>query len=369
MSAIIRLTLGNFRSYDEKRLDAGADNVALIGPNGAGKTNILESLSLFAAGRGLRSAALGDMQNFSSAAPWGVAAQLQSDANLHDLATGLDQSGTREKRLYKIDGTIMRSQECFADYLSILWLTPQMDKLWLEDKSQRRRFLDKLIAQFDPAHLGRIARYEQAMRERMKLLQTRGHPPRVDQSWILSLEKIMVESGTAIAAHRIDMIDRLNAESALHHNKEFPPFRAALDGAVEAWLGRHSALGTEDLFLQTLHNNRSDDAASGQTAAGPHRTDFLMQDAARQMPAAFCSTGEQKALLISLILAHAALIRAERGGAPIMLLDEITTHLDNIRREALMLRLVDLQSQFWLTSVDAGSALEKYCAIHFLTRN
>ena len=362
MPSIQRLTLHNFRNYADQRFDIGTGNIALIGRNGAGKTNILEALSLFAPGRGLRSAALADMQKFGASTAWGIAVQLQSGLNIHDLSTGLDTSKEKEKRLYKIDGTVMRSQESFTDYLSLLWLTPQMDKLWLEDKSQRRRFLDKLISQFDPAHLGRITRYEQAMRERMKLLQTRH-----DAAWVLSLEKIMVESGTAIAAHRLDLIERLNSESALHNDKSFPRFRAEIDGAIEMSLNTESALVAEDQFFERLQQNRNGDALSGQTAIGTHRSDFLIYDAARNIPAGFCSTGEQKALLISLILAHAALIRNVRNMAPIMLLDEITTHLDEARREALLMRLTELQSQFWISSAESDPVIDRFCSVVPLT--
>ena len=362
--SIKRLTLHNFRNYDERRLDVGDANVALIGENGAGKTNILEALSLFAPGRGLRGAGLSDMQKFGADSNWAAAIQLQDQSGLHDLATGLDASGAREKRIYKINGSIARSQEIFTEHLSLLWLTPQMDKLWLEDKSQRRRFLDKLIAQFDPAHLGRITRYEQTMRERMKLLSQ----GRYDPLWVGALEKIMVESGTAIAAHRIDLIERLNAQSEQNAVPSFPRFRVGIDGMIENNLTTKSALAAEDEFTAALIANRSDDAASCQTAVGTHRSDFLIFDAARGYPATLCSTGEQKALLISLILAHAALIANERGMPPILLFDELTAHLDPGRRRLLLDYLKATRMQFWLTGTEPDPVIAQHCAVIPLSR-
>ena len=347
MAFISRLTLHNFRNYADRRFDLGAEPVAVIGANGSGKTNILEALSLYAPGRGLRSAALADMQNMHANGAWAIAASLQKDGLAHDIATGLDPSSEKEKRIARIDGDTRRSANIFLDYVSVVWLTPQMDKLWLEDKSARRKFLDRLTSTFDPAHLTRISRYETALRERLKLMQE----PRYDESWVLSLERIIAETGVAIAAHRIDLVQRLNAQDKV---TEFPHVIVHIDGWLENLMERHSALEIEDLFLAQLLQDRARDALIQQTTSGPHRSDFLASYHKDQtlFPAALCSTGEQKALLISLILSHSALIQSVRGAAPLLLLDEILLHLDAKRQNALLDHLTALRSQFWVTQTN-----------------
>lgn len=352
--SVSKLTLHNFRNYTDRRFEFAATPVAIIGVNGSGKTNILEALSLLSPGRGLRSAKLTEMQKQGTESAWAVAASLFTGGQQHDLSTGLDPAPEKEKRIVRIDGETRRSANGFSDYLALLWLTPQMDKLWLEDKSQRRKFLDRLTATFDPAHQGRITRYDNALRERMKLLQM----PHYDAAWVLSLEKIIAETGVAIAAHRIDLIERLNAQN---HDTSFPHVRVAVDGLVEKFLVGKSALDAEELFLSQLQSDRARDAALQQTSSGPHRSDFLAyfinHSQGAEFPAALCSTGEQKALLISLTLSHAQLIRQERGTAPVLLLDEVLLHLDGNRQTELLNCLFAMQSQFFVTQTELSSVI------------
>ena len=350
---VCRLVLTDFRNYRSARLDLDAGSVVLTGPNGAGKTNLLEAISFLSPGRGLRNARLGEIDRRDDAAgPWAVAATVETRRASLRIGTGRE-SAEDERRVVRIDGEPVRGQAALAECLGVLWLTPQMDRLFLEGPGGRRRFLDRLVLGLDPAHAGRVARYEQALRERSRLLRPIAQGAPSDPAWLTALEEVMAEQGVAVAAARreaVECLDRACAEAA----GPFPRARLTLDGTVEAWLAEMPALAAEEKFKAGLAANRAPDAASGGAALGPHRSDLGVTHAEKGVPAGQASTGEQKALLISIVLAQAALQREIRGDPPILLLDEVAAHLDAGRRDALFERLAGLESQTWLTGTDAA---------------
>lgn len=364
MSFLETLRLRNFRSYSEASLTGLASNfVILTGSNGAGKTNILEALSYLTPGRGLRQAHLNDLQNRELRVPWGIHAVVEAGFGPVDIHMNPDP--VKSKRIIKIQGEQVKSQSILADYLSCLWLTPQMDRLFIDASSARRRFLDRMVFAFDPGHAGRITRYDHALSQRAHVLQDTQLPSpsfpspsapssfsTATLSWLDSLESQMAQSAVAITAARLDFIDRLQKVCARRPSTHFPIARLAVSGEVEDLLLTHSAVKTEQIFKEKLAHFRTQDAAKGGAHVGPHRSDFLVSYEAKSMPAHECSTGEQKALLIALILAHADLIRAERGSAPILLLDEVAAHLDPTRRAALYDMLEHLKAQVWMTGTE-----------------
>ena len=353
--AIGRLTLTNFRCYAFQRIDSDGRSVVLTGPNGAGKTNVLEALSFLAPGRGLRRAKAEELtRGGNGQASWGVAAKINTPEGEVEIGTGRDpeaQRSGREKRLVRIDGQLARGQVELAEHMSAVWLTPQMDRLFLEGASARRRFLDRLIYGFDPAHAGRVGAWEKAARQRNKLL---GDGNR-DASWLGALEGTMAEKGVAVAAARLDMAARLDA-ACQRAEGPFPRAKVAISGTVEGWLAEgRPALEAEERLLGILAGSREEDARSGSASDGPNRTDMAVTHVAKDMPAGLCSTGEQKALLIAIVLADARLRAAERGAAPVLLLDEVAAHLDEERREALFHEIEVLGGQAWLTGTDEAA--------------
>lgn len=359
MSYLSALKLTNFRCYDSTHLGSLASGlVVLYGANGAGKTNVLEAVSMLSPGRGLRGVKIHAMQKNDAGAPWAVAADVQTDVGIVKIGSGLDP--VKDKRTVRINGETAKAQTALSDFLSVIWLTPQMDGLFIEGASERRRFLDRLIFAFDPGHSGRVTRYENAMRQRSKLLQGDETP---DPAWLDSLEAQMAETGIALAAARLDFMERLQAACDTADDTYFPRARLRADGTVEVLLSKSPAVEVEDMLRYQLKESRGQDARTGGAASGPHKSDLQVTYAAKDMPAAHCSTGEQKALLIGLILAHAQLIKAERGAPPILLLDEVAAHLDESRRAALYDLLSTLGGQVWMTGTDktlfsavAGSA-------------
>ena len=358
--AVRRLTLTDFRCYKHQRLEVDARPVVLTGPNGAGKTNLLEGLSFLVPGRGLRRAKLADVIRRnpetddaprSSLRPWGVAATVMTPQGDVDIGTGFQAGppGGRDKRIVRIDGEEAKTQAVLAEHVSAQWLTPLMDRLFLEGAGSRRRFLDRLVFDSDPAHLGRIKAYEHAMRERTRLLS--GSKP--DGDWLAALEDTMAARGVAVAAARLDLVRRLGVPLA-EHADAFPRAAVEVSGDVEGWLAEGPALAAEDRFRDALKRARGRDAKDGRTALGPHRSDLQVQHLENGRPAAICSTGEQKALLVALVLGTARMRAYEQGTAPLLLLDEVTAHLDDIRRDALYDEISALGSQVWLTGTDAG---------------
>ena len=353
MSFVSQLSLQNFRNYDEARFEnIQSGFVILHGANGAGKTNILEAISLLSPGRGIRSARVQDIQNSEKPSPWGLSSRIATDGGDVKIGTGLDVQTSR--RTIRINGAPAKSQTALSDYVACVWLTPQMDRLFMESVGTRRRFLDRMVFTFDPGHSGRVARYENAMRQRAKLLEEGNSDPK----WLSGIEAQMAETGIAISAARIDFIERLqNAIDKGEQNEEqfFPKARIHLKGTVEELLNNTPAVEAEKLLKYQLEESRNHDRQNIGTATGPHKTDMQVYFASRNMLAGQCSTGEQKALLIGLILAQARMMAAERGFVPILLLDEIAAHLDEERRGALFERLQALNSQVWMTGTDTKS--------------
>jgi len=348
-----RLTLTDFRCYAHQRLDADERCVVLTGPNGAGKTNILEAISYLAPGRGMRRARFGDVVRRDSDRGWAVAATVDgTPGGSVEIGTGTmspdpTASAPLERRQVRIDGETMRGPAALAESIAMAWITPQMDRLFQEDGTSRRRFLDRLVYGVDPRHATRVSAYERAMRDRARLLKS---GQRADE-WVLALENTMAEYGVAIAAARREAVAGLSSvlEAAIG------PFPAALvdvDGVVEAMLDDMAALDAEQAFREALTESRGRDAETGGAAIGPHRSDLAVTHLDKGLPARQCSTGEQKALLISIVLADARVAALRTGAAPILLLDEIVAHLDEARRIALFDQVLGMGVQAWLTGTD-----------------
>ena len=354
MSYLFELSLQNFRNYDTARLTGlKAGFVVLVGPNGAGKTNILEAVSLLSPGRGLRSSKISDIQNMGRKAPWAVAGKVITDFGEVKIGTGRVSGGAAaDKRKISIQGE-SSTQSDLGEYISALWLTPQMDGLFTDSTGERRRFFDRLAASHDPAHTGRIKRYENAMYQRSKLLKDDRRRP--DPKWLSGLEAQMAEAGIAIAASRLDYLSRLT--HAIDHNTleseaYFPKARLTIKGMIEDQLKSNSAVEAEETFKNALEKARELDAVSGGASLGTHRSDFHAVFHDKDMDAAQSSTGEQKALLIGIVLAHSWLVAGERGAPPVLLLDEVSAHLDERRRSALYELLETLGGQIWLTGTE-----------------
>lgn len=356
-AAVERLTLTDFRCYENVRMETGGRSVVLTGPNGAGKTNVLEAVSLLTPGRGLRRSSLSDVarqdagHHAHGACPpraWAVAAKVATLMGVMDIGTGLVAPGA-EKRTVRIDGENARNQAALSEYLDAQWLTPQMDRLFIDGRSARRRFLDRLVYGYDPAHSGRISAYEHAMRERARLLRGGGS----DKAWLTALEDTMATKGVAVAAARSELVDRLGRFCRAPHGP-FPGAELTIDGDVERWLEAGPALEAEDNLRAALVASRVQDGAVGGAQVGPHRSDLHVRHLDKGQPAELCSTGEQKALLISIVLADARMAAAERGRVPVLLLDEVAAHLDQQRREALFQELSAIGAQVWLTGTDRG---------------
>ena len=354
--AVMRLNLTQFRNYDALRLDLDGRPVVLTGHNGAGKTNLLEAVSLLTPGRGLRNARLDELAPHSAADhAWAIAARVDTSAGPVDLGTGI--AANEERRQVRIDGQQARGQNALGNHCAAVWLTPQMDRLFLDGAEERRRFLDRLVFGTDPAHAGRVTAYQNGRRQRQKLLAE----GRSDQGWLDALERTLAQRAVAITAARLDLARRLDSAAADHveqaglegqSESPFPVPRIAVIGQVEEWLAESPALAVEDQLADAWRANRGHDASTGQTSLGIHRSDMAVWYAGRNTPAAQCSTGEQKALLIGLMLASAKLIAAERGMQPLLLLDEVAAHLDSDRRAALFDQLLASGAQVWLTGTD-----------------
>ncbi len=287
----------------------------------------------------------------AQARPWAVAARVRGRSGEIDVGTGLEIGGeTRERRVVRVAGETVRSQTSLADYFSAVWLTPAMDRLFQDGTAARRRFLDRLVFGFDPAHAGRVSAYEHAMRERARLLKD----GTADRRWLDALEESMASRGIAVAAARREMAERLDAACAAGVGP-FPAASLSVGGDVEEALARDPALAVEDRLRERLAASRRADAETGGAAVGPHRGDFIVRMRDGNVPAERCSTGQQKALLISIVLANTRLLAAERGAVPVLLLDEVAAHLDGERRTALFDEILGLGAQAWMTGTE-GSA-------------
>lgn len=390
---ITDLRLFRFRCYDDISLKLTDRAVVLTGPNGAGKTNILEALSFLSPGRGLRQAALDDVTQNSAArthsvqdgigarsdvygqymsdaatkpilnagcskgSTWAVSAVLDGQRyGKIRIGTGLDPASIAKgmkKRIVKIDGDARKGQSGLTEYLSVVWVTPQMDRLFLDGSALRRRFLDQVIFNFDGAHLGRLNKYEKALRERSRLLRERGADG-ADPAWLSSLETVMAEAALAIAAARLITVERLQKAAVENHlhTDIFPLPVIRIEGWVERALENTPALKVEEDFKELLRRGRVRDAVVGGAEYGTHRSDFMVWHKGHNLLADQCSTGEQKGLLMAVTLAHARLVAAERGFPPILLLDEMAAHLDEYRRKTLFEMVFALGGQCWMTGTD-----------------
>lgn len=361
--AVVRLALTDFRCYAQLRLEADARPAVLTGANGAGKTNLLEAISFLAPGRGLRRARLHDVTRSDAtentvrgALRWAVASTLETAGGEIEIGTGFEATGDGGddggRRVVRMNGANVRSQSALGEVLAAVWLVPDMDRLFMDSAGGRRRFLDRLVAAFDPSHTTRLNDYEQAMRERTRLLRDdRAGLRLADTGWISALEQRMAESGIALAAARRSFVQRLGAACELAVGP-FPAAGISLAGDAESWLDVGAALEAEDRFRAALATSRAADREAGRALTGPHRSDIDVVHLSKNRPAAVCSTGEQKALLISIVLAHARLVSLDRGAAPLLLMDEIVAHLDAERRAALFDEICAIGAQAWMTGTD-----------------
>src|SRR5580700_8968820 len=348
---VLRLTLTNFRNYHAASLDIGAKTIVLMGPNGAGKTNLIEAISFFAPGRGLRRANLDEVAFSEGDGSWAVAAEIEGALGLATLGTGIErgpEAGAPTQRKYRIDREPIASATAFADHIRVVWLAPAMDALFVGAPSERRRFLDRLVLAVDPEHGSRVNALERALRSRNRLLEE----ARPDTHWLDAVEHETAELAVAVAGQRVETVRRLDDVLASRRASAFPPAEIALDGWMEKLIPEHPAIEIEERYRVVLRDNRARDAAAGRTSDGPHLTDLKVAYAHKGIAAADASTGEQKALLIGLVLAHGRLIAEMTGLAPILLLDEIVAHLDPARRAALHGELAQLGGQVWMTGAD-----------------
>ncbi len=354
---IRRLTLTNFRSYRAAQIEVGAGPVVLVGPNGAGKTNLIEAISLLAPGRGLRRATLAEVAFVEGDGSWAVAADVEGALGLAALGTGIEAPAGEEAtvtRKCRIDREPVSSASAFADHLRVVWLVPAMDTLFTGPASERRRFLDRLALAVDAEHASRVSALERALRSRNRLLEE----PRPDPHWLDAIEHETAELAVAVAALRAETVARLAAALAARRGSPFPAAEIALEGWMEKLLPLHPAREIEDRYRAVLRDNRARDAAAGRTLDGPHLTDVAVAYAPKNIAAADASTGEQKALLIGLVLAQASLIAEMSGLAPVLLLDEVVAHLDPGRRAALYAELETLGAQVFMTGADPGAFAE-----------
>ncbi|WP_431016014.1 DNA replication/repair protein RecF [Bradyrhizobium pachyrhizi] len=356
-SRIHRLSLTHFRNYRTATLQVAGDMVVLVGPNGAGKTNCMEAVSFLSPGRGLRRATLEDIADNQGDGSWAVSAEVEGALGLATLGTGIDPptGDAGSTRRCRIDREPVGSATAFGDHLRIVWLTPAMDGLFMGAASERRRFFDRLVLAIDSEHSSRVSALERSLRSRNRLLEVRNY----DDHWCDAIERETAELAVAVAASRGQtaaklavMLRERGAASA------FPSAEIMLDGWMENALLQEPATAVEDRYREILRTSRPRDAAAGRTLDGPHLTDLQVVYAPKNMPARDASTGEQKALLIGLVLAHATMVAEMTGIVPLLLLDEVVAHLDPNRRKALFDELAKLGAQVWMTGADPAAFLD-----------
>ncbi|MDD7909604.1 MULTISPECIES: DNA replication/repair protein RecF [Pseudovibrio] len=347
--ALTRLALTDFRNYEAATIPLSSQMVAFVGNNGAGKTNILEAISFLTAGRGLRRSALSDVGRADSSGSWAVSAVL--DGAYGETRIGTGYTAGEAGRRVRIDGEDARSSDQLLDYIRVLWLVPSMDGLFTGPAADRRRFLDRLVLSLNPGHGRMVANFEKALRQRNRLLSEGGMA-----SFLDALEAQVAELGTAVAIARRETVSLLSStlDEQAKLGLPFPKGQIHLEGSFEtATIGLNST-DTEDVYRDLLAEGRYRDRAAGRTLDGPHRSDLVVHHADKNLPAALASTGEQKALLIGLVLAHASLTTAVAGMAPLLLLDEVAAHLDPGRRAALFARLEAIGGQVFMTGTDVS---------------
>jgi len=347
-----RLMLKDFRSYASLDLSLGGRLVVLCGENGAGKTNLLEALSLFSPGRGLRRAELETCARVGGAGGFALSIEIEEDGATHQLGSAFERgtNGDQEGRRNRIDRMSVASSRAFCDHVRLVWLTPAMDSLFAGPASERRRFLDRFVLAIDPNHGARVGQFERALRGRNRLLEEGAR----NASWLDAIEREAAELGVAVAAARLECVRRLEALIAAERDEAspFPWAKLALEGEVEALTASRPALQAEDRYRAILRDNRGRDAAAGRTLIGPHLGDLSVWHGPKQAPASSASTGEQKALIVGLALAHARLVAEMSGIAPLALLDEIAAHFDPRRRAALFDGLERVGGQVFITGAD-----------------
>ena len=353
---ICRLSLRNFRSYAALQLDIGTQPIVLVGANGAGKTNLLEALSLLAPGRGFRRPALDALAHAGGDGSWAVAAEVDGALGLATLGTGIDPTGSAagapETRRCRIDREPVGSAAAFAAHLQVIWLVPAMDALFTGPAAERRRFVDRVALATDHGHGTRVNALERSLRARNRLLEE----ARPDARWLDAVEHETAELAVAVAAGRAETVRRLaQVLAARADDAAFPAAAIHLTGWMEDELRESPALAIEDRYRAILREARARDAAAGRTREGPHLSDLAVSHRHKGIAATDASTGEQKALLIGLILAHAGLIAQASGHAPVLLLDEVVAHLDPQRRRALYDRLERLGPQVWMSGADPAA--------------
>lgn len=356
-SWIETLSLTQFRNYEHLKLSCEPTPIVLVGANGAGKTNLLEAISLLSPGQGLRRATTAEFARFNGDGSWAISANVHGVSGEMHIGTGISvgpQAGENSRRKVRIDGQTASSTNQLGQYLQILWLTPAMDGLFTGPASERRRFLDRLMLAFNPESRKQWTAFERAMRQRNKLFEL--ETP--FSSHFEGLEIQMAELGTALAASRLETIERLRGviNDNITADSAFPHATLAIEGTLENALETMAAVDVEDHYRQILAANRARDKAAKRALEGPHRSDLLVGHGPKGMPAQYCSTGEQKALLTGLVLAQARLVHDKAGGfAPLLLLDEIAAHFDEKRRHALFDEIIALKAQAWMTGVDRDS--------------
>ena len=366
-SGVTRLTLTDFRNYAFLRLNTDLRSVIITGENGSGKTNILEAISFLTPGRGLRGAKLSDIKRFTPAIvseeykpnnAWAVSATISKNGEEFDIGTGIeasfrecdDETRSYDRRIIKVDGQKGISQADLGNYTSAIWLTPQMDRLFRGGSQPRRSFLDRLVYAFDMEHAKRTSNFEHLYKQWYQLIKNNNG--RVDNNWLESLEENMSTTGVAIAAARREQIAKLNTFIENEPDDVFPNVALELDGMVEKMLDTLPAIEVEDYYRHKLKSMRSN-VIYNDNVDGVNKTDFKVYFKKKKMPAELCSTGEQKSLLVSIILAQTKCQILNKGFAPMMLLDEITAHLDDNKREALLSKIKELDVQAWITSTDS----------------
>ena len=348
MLNITRLTLTDFRNHAALRMEPALSLICLYGPNGAGKTNILEAVSLLVPGRGLRAQDFHLLARTESMGAWAVAAEAQTPLGEIRIGTSFD-GGAATTRKAAVDGQLQKSSGGLAGYLKMLWLTPAQDRLFMGAASDRRRFFDRMVASFNAEHAGHVSSFEKLMRERNALLQT----PRLDVVWAATLEAQMAEQAIAIAVARNEAASMLARHFANGVAKgPFPWGVLQLHGEIEELVASKPAVQVEDEYAKILADSRGVDRSQQRTLRGPHRADISVLHGPKSTPAELCSTGEQKALLIGLVLAQAQAAKEVLGASPILLLDEVAAHLDETRRRGLFASLANLGCQAWMTGTD-----------------
>lgn len=364
VGGISTLSLSAFRNYPQLSIQLHAALIVIVGDNGVGKTNILEALSLLSPGKGLRSAKLSQISTFSLSMPsppsWTVAAHMKEDHFETILGTGLDYtSAGAEKRRIKINGFAVRSQAEFSQHLNVIWMVPSMARLFQEGSSSRRKFVDRMVYAFDPGHADRLHRYEHYLRERSTLLRE----GRGDTQWLTSLEKNLAGDGIAITLARAEVVRNLTAHQPDDAASPFPRFFAQMRGDVEEWCRQMPAVAAEEKLAQAFAANRLQDGYSGGSAFGPHRSDLCVNHLAKQLPADYCSTGEQKMLLIALILAFTKVQINQNDRMTLLLLDDVIAHLDIHHRHYLFQELCQMvekgaKLQTWMTGTSAADFID-----------